>query len=372
MPFAQTQTAPQRWRSRLGRFFGGLSIIYGLGLSAFLLLRLLVGQPRSDYFEHVEMINTILHLLLFPAPLALLILLWRRRWWLALSTLPPLLLLVVTFGPRFLPRAVAAVPADAPQITLLTFNLHSDWTAHYPEPLVEVILEADADVVAVQELSEPAAADLQAALADAYPYMALHPHELYAFAGQGVFSRYPILEDEYWRHEDDDLDSVSKGHQRVVLDVAGTRLVLYNTHPMNPFLRANPLRLLTGEGFSANINNLDITDLLDRAAGESGPVVLAGDFNLTELNSPYQRLVEHYTDTFREVGWGFGFTYPDWNQYAAPDIRDIRIPMFPLARLDYVFHNAQVAGLEATVWPSAGSSDHRPVLVRLALLPQDD
>jgi endonuclease/exonuclease/phosphatase (EEP) superfamily protein YafD len=36
-------------------------------------------------------------------------------------------------------------------------------------------------------------------------------------------------------------------------------------------------------------------------------------------------------------------------------------------RLDYVFHNAHVRPLEARVWPDAGGSDHRPVLVRLAL-----
>ena len=41
------------------------------------------------------------------------------------------------------------------------------------------------------------------------------------------------------------------------------------------------------------------------------PILIAGDFNMTDQTDDYRRLTAKFSDTFREVGWGMGFTFPD-------------------------------------------------------------
>jgi endonuclease/exonuclease/phosphatase (EEP) superfamily protein YafD len=114
-------------------------------------------------------------------------------------------------------------------------------------------------VVALQELSQPMADHLAAALAAEYPYQAAHTRANEPVPGQGVLSRYPIVDDEYWR--------VHLATQRVTLDVDGQTVVFYNAHPIMPLSRG---------GFDRRAE--EMTDLLARAADETGPMLLAGDF----------------------------------------------------------------------------------------------
>jgi endonuclease/exonuclease/phosphatase (EEP) superfamily protein YafD len=100
------------------------------------------------------------------------------------------------------------------------------------------------------------------------------------------------------------------------------------------------------------------------AEKESGPVLMMGDFNTTDMDENYSRLTTNFADTFREVGWGLGFTNPDW-QHNNPRRGPSFMPMYQ--RIDYVFHNAAFTPVEARVGPSSGGSDHRPLYVVLAL-----
>jgi vancomycin resistance protein VanJ len=172
-----------------------------------------------------------------------------------------------------------------------------------------------------------------------YPYRALHPDKSYP--GQGVLSRWPILEDTYWQ--------IHLGHQRVTVQTeSGASLVLYNTHPVHPFLRERGF-------FDPSLRAEEINDLLTRAQTETIPVLIAGDFNMTDLTADYQRIAARYGDAYRAVGWGMGFTFPDLGQRLL------------VARLDYVFHSPSFVTLEASVLPTSGGSDHRPLFVRFAL-----
>jgi vancomycin resistance protein VanJ len=92
-----------------------------------------------------------------------------------------------------------------------------------------------------------------------------------------------------------------------------------------------------------------VNELLRRAGGETMPVLIAGDFNMTDQTGDYARIAEQYADTYREIGWGMGFTFPDLGQRLL------------LAQLDYVFHSSHFVAVEARVWGTSGGSDHRPV-----------
>jgi endonuclease/exonuclease/phosphatase (EEP) superfamily protein YafD len=322
---------------------------YGLNLTLLLILRLLVGEQWTV----IALVNSFLHLMLMPPLILLPICLLLRRWRLALTLAPAVLVFLLSYGVLFLPRTVRAIP-DTVSFSVLTYNLHIE--KHVFEPMINLIREADADVVAFQELSRLASERFAVELSDLYPYRAFHLSNRSSSWGQGILSRYPIVSDEYWH--------INLGHQRVEVLVQNRRVTLYNTHPAHLF------RLTDETGIDTQSRDVEINTLLDRATQDDGALIILGDFNMSDQSEDYQRLTALYTDVYREVGWGMGFTFPDFSQpQSRPTaLRDRNLSIQPFVRLDYIFHNEGVQALEALVWPTSGGSDHRPVYARLALL----
>lgn len=318
----------KRWTKRMYFLFLLAITAYAIGTLV------LIGFTRlvSDSFTPVALMSSIVHLTLFPALVFLPLCLLLRQWRLAGLILPIVLMFVWSYAPFFKPHHVDA-NYDGPSISALTFNIfkrHPDYhqiSAH--------IRQTDADIVAVQELGMPAASILEADLSDLYPYIALYPRQD-AGLGQGFLSKYPILEEEFFW--------LSRAHLRLVLDVNGQQIVVYNIHIVQPLGR----HLHFGE------REWELGELLQRAKNEQLPVLWMGDFNMTDQSDDYGRVVDVFKDAFREAGHGFGFTYP------APTVRQSS-PMF---RLDYVFYGTHFDILEAKRLDSAGS-DHHPIFVRL-------
>ncbi len=318
---------------------------YGVVMTLLLLARSLVGES----WMLVALFNSFVHMLLLPALVLLPVFLLLRRWRLALLMTPPVAAFVALYGIFFTART-PDIPPDAPKFSLLTFNMHAE--SLHLDPMVALIREADADIVTLQELSVAAAERFTLEFGDVYPYRALHPTES-SFLGQGVMSRYPITADVYWH--------IHLGHQRVALDMDGMPLTLYNTHPVHPFVN---------NGFHTELRYEEVGEVLARAAEDSGAVILAGDFNTTDQSDDYRRITARYTDSFREAGNGFGYTFPDFGHAnSIPKRLPVRyLPLPRLSRLDYVFHNGHLRGVEARVWPTSGGSDHRPLRVQLAIV----
>jgi vancomycin resistance protein VanJ len=207
-------------------------------------------------------------------------------------------------------------------------------------------------VIALQEMSGKAAARFEAEVADLYPYRALHPVSS-PYHGRGVLSRYPLLNDYSWP----ETFPIPVRLQRIEIDVEGTIITLYNFHapPSVPiFQGAVDLRPRAQQ----------IADMLALTAADSDPILLMGDFNTTDMDENYRRITATFADTFGEVGWGMGFTNPDW-QHDNPRRGASFMPMYQ--RIDYVFHNQFFTPVEARVWHSSGGSDHRPLYAILAL-----
>ena len=335
----------------IGSVFMALSGVYGLSVAGFLALRALIGEASSV----IGFLNNFLHLLMLPSlillPLFAGVALLRRRaalLLLALTQIPAALTFLQTYGGLFVPRAAAGTAAFA----VLTYNIHAE--QNDVSQMIAVIREADADVVAVQELSEYAAEQLAAALRELYPYQALYPGSTHPTQGQGVFSRHPIVEEEYWQNKQ---LQPRLGHLRVLVDANGERIAFYNTHPIHPGM--------TGSFYNDDGRGEEIDIVLRRAAEESVPVVILGDFNMGEWSDDYARITAQFTDVYRAAGYGLGLTFPEWSRAdSLPGFRARALPLPPVLRLDYVF----VSGLrpvEARVWHTAGGSDHYPLLVKL-------
>ncbi len=229
----------------------------------------------------------------------------------------------------------------ARHFTLATYNLQGFETRL--DSLMAVIHELDVDILALQELSTAAATRIRQDFAEEYPYMALHPDDTQPIDGQGVLSRYPIEDSQYWMG--------TMGYQRAVIRIKQQPLTLFNAHPPTPLTTSYAQRAQ------------EITDLLQRAHNTSGPIILAGDFNMEEWSEDYARITTYYDDIYTEVGRGRGYTFPD----SVGGIPALSWFARPMVRLDYIFHNKHIHPIKAYVWPRSGGSDHRPVRARLML-----
>ncbi len=316
--------------------------LYAIILLAFLILREFVGEQWGI----IALFNSVGPILLMIAAGLMFLCLVVRRFRLAAYLLPSSLMFFVLFGPSLLPKNTPPTDSFQP-ISLLTFNAFSEQTP--AENIEQIIQDVDADVVLLQELSVEDGWHLDDTLADNYPHRAIHTLPNAWGRGMAVFSRYPIVSDEYWL--------INRAHQRVELNFEGNSLVIYNTRPLFPFSQG---------GFAAHANEVAL--ILEMAQKENDRVILAGDFNMSELSEPYSWITAEFVDAFRAVGSGMGFTFPA----GPPDIDALpgvvrNLIVLPLARLDYVFHSEGLTTLDAQVWSTSGGSDHRPLWVELAI-----
>lgn len=212
---------------------------------------------------------------------------------------------------------------------------------------------ANADIVALQELSKQAADALGERLRSRYPYQALRPDA--EFSGGGVLSRFPIVSEEPLRLSE-------RGHtcQQLVLALPGRHLHCFNIHLSAPRLRLWPLR------YDPSRRETEAASLAQRLAAHPGPLVIMGDFNMTERSAAYRRLADLLGDSFREAGSGPSRTFPH-----AVHRGLLRLPLWPvpgpIIRIDYVFHSPDIAAREAHRGDGDGS-DHCPVIATLAFL----
>jgi endonuclease/exonuclease/phosphatase (EEP) superfamily protein YafD len=336
------------FRTALTGILRGLVVLYGLVTIGFLVVRLIVGER----WQIISIFNTGLYLALFLALILLPLMLLMRQWRLAWLVAPAFIVLIVHYAPFYLPRPVT-VPPDARRLRLLTYNLHAE--TQILAPMIAVVRDADADVVALQEVSEKAASQFDTALGDMYPYRAFYtqPGEG-RYYGRGFLSRYPFREHKEWPVE----FPIPLRLQRLVIDLENTSVVIYNFH-------APPSRPIFGEGLDFAPRAQQISDLVALAGEESGAVVLMGDFNITDWDENYARIVTNFHDVYREVGWGIGFTNPDWSFDQARE----GLPFVPMhQRPDSIFYNDRFLPVEARVWSTSGGSDHRPIFAILTLL----
>lgn len=324
----------QRFTHRHIQFMAVLVVAaYALGAALSVLLHLLL----PDSFLPIGILNYFVHLILLPALVLFPACVLLRRWRLAGLLLPAVLAFFWFYGTYFnLSRANA--DSGRPTLTVMTFNI--DKSADALDPILSIIRDSNADVVAVQELTSETAGIIEQELADRYPHMALHPQR--SGSGLGILSRYPISDDEYVMLE--------RAYQRVTLDVERQTVVLYTAHVVQPL----------GYRFRFSEREWEIMEIVKRAAAEPFPVILAGDFNMTERSETYRKVTAHFADAYREAGWGLGLTYP-----ASPKDRwGLYYPGLPVLRLDYIFSSEDFRVLETHTLPSGGS-DHRPVLAQL-------
>jgi vancomycin resistance protein VanJ len=330
-------------------------IINWLSALVFAYLLILFGWAAirglfGDRWWWLFLLNSFAQYLFVPLPAALLIAMLARKRTLWAGLAAALLLWAYLYGQLFVPRPAPALARDD-GLKVMTFNTLV--TNSQPARVIAAIRASAADVVALQELSPWVAAMIERELTREYPYQALAPQR--DDSGMGLISRYPLRPSKAqppadWR----------RIPQVLELDLRGTPILLINIHAASP--------VFPDMEASVRERERQAQTIADFATAHPQPLIVLGDFNAGDLSTAYQIVAGTLVDSWREVGWGLGHTFPGevGPGTSRPTVLGIPVPMW-LVRIDYIFHSQHWRAVTAEIGPWDRSSDHRPVVAQLVL-----
>lgn len=272
-----------------------------------------------------SLLETFLPWIGLSIPVLALLAVWRRSWPAAIATSVTAAVWLAMFGHLLVPGKGGGTPA----LRVISHNIG----ASNPDPAraARLLLERDADLIALQELTPQALAATREVLAGRYPH--------HVSRGTiALFSRHRLT-------GTGNVD-VGMGWTRALRTQAQTpagAIAVYVAHLAS-------VRIGT-EGFSSDQRDRTIGELGAAIAGEKlDRVILMGDLNGTAYDRSLAPLTFGLSSAHAEGGWGFGFTWP---------------AQFPTARIDHILLRG-IAATDAKVLPGTGS-DHRPVQADLTL-----
>ena len=256
------------------------------------------------------------------------------------------------WGHRFLRRAPAPPDARA-DLKIMTFNTLA-WHRQGRD-LAASIVQAEPDLVGLQEIGPSAAEYLAMTLADRFPYH--YATRSATSSGAAILSRYPLRDEVAFRVSDN-------GHwwQRAIVDAPFGPITYLNIHTRIPIVRNAPTRLgpiRIPLAFQVERRRGEIRRLVDMLQRVDGPAIVGGDFNMTEWSQDHRLMAGRLHDAYRAAGTGLGLTFPSWGSFPS-----IFPAPWPMLRLDYVWHSEHFA----PAWAyrgDAGESDHHPIVVGL-------
>ncbi|MFI1993438.1 endonuclease/exonuclease/phosphatase family protein [Actinoplanes sp. NPDC020271] len=239
-----------------------------------------------------------------------------RRPVLVAATMVPVLVWALMFGPDLADRAGSG-PHD---LRVASLNLG----AATVEPALDPLVSAAPDLIVLQEVTAANRPAVAARLGDAYPFQ--------ANAGTvAVFSRLPLSDTE-----------------PVDIQIGWTRALRTTVRTGSGRVRVYAVHLASARAGRTAERNRTLTALAGVIHADPAPcLLLAGDLNTATTDRHFDVLAP-LTDTQKEAGAGFGFTWP---------------ARFPLVRPDHLLQRGMTTRRAWVV--DAPGSDHRTVLADL-------
>jgi endonuclease/exonuclease/phosphatase (EEP) superfamily protein YafD len=274
--------------------------------------------------------------LMLCAPVSVVLLMWGRRWALAIAALGLAVAAVAVQLPLYLGSGVNRIAGV--DVRVMSANIYEGRAdAHH---LVRRA-QAQADVVAVQELTPRAVDRLSAAGLDAtFPYRWLD--ERGASAGVGMWSRYPIQAPRR-------IDGYTMAFITAQVRITGvsTNPTVVVAHVPGPW----PWPI---DAWRRDLDRLPTTlrEIAERA--DRGAVIVAADVNSTTDMRPFRALLhDGYRDAAEQTGAGIKPTFP----------ADNRLP--PLLAIDHILtRDCAATSLHTLAIPG---SDHRGLVVTVTV-----
>lgn len=293
----------------------------------------------GDCISPLAIANNVDYLILTGGLLTLpFLLLWRPRW-LVVVLLPTILAFGWWYGGSFLPHNTPQ-PQGTP-IRVATYNVYDNFAD--AQQTFDVMMSLNADIVGLQEINSTMRGLILRFADEAYPYRVFQPP-----TGLGIISRYPIL-DAYGSLPNTAEDP---NYIRAEIDVDGQVVVVYVYHATIPAFNVATL------SYDDSINIAEARTLGGLVETETLPTIVLCDCNTTPRSKSYAVLDTVLDDAYLPVGWAFGTTRNWFGQTYS---------LFPLIRIDYVWHSQHFVPLSAIVGDDPGTSDHLPVTAELDL-----
>lgn len=307
------------------RLFLLLADMYGLYVSLLLIIWILTGEK----FFFTNIFVSVMPSIFYGIPIVLLIAMWQRSLRTSLFLILPIIGFLILYSPAFIPRTVPE--ADGTELSLLTYNLRASNTN--TSELDNILNQADADIVSLQEVSFEIGEWVEAQWIEDYPYqirftiedetpeyigaLPLLASDISQYAGRMTLSRYPI----------EDYDIVPSSikttlYIRSEININGRNISVYNVHLPPPL----PINI-----FSTEVRHAGLVEILE-VAQASEDVILIGDFNMTDQSEDYRLVAEQYTDVFTTTSTGLGTTWANGNNLSSALFF---MPSF--IRIDYTF-----------------------------------
>ena len=257
--------------------------------------------------------------------------------------------LIVGFGlllsahpifPQKAPWLSSASADGAPQLEVMAFN--TGWAVTPPRQLADVLAQQSADLIVMPEVSHRQARVYRQQLTESYPYQVLDRDD---GSGAGLISKHPIIDYEWL---------VPKSGRKMLyatVDWDGQLVHVFTVHLSWPAIHWEEL---TGIpiGLTEGRQSRQVDFLIAEAKKVKGPVLILGDFNMSDQSETYELLTREYGDAFRDGGWGLGFTFPN-----STTMKGVQLDV-PIVRIDYIFYSNHFDIVGSDVDCIPGSSDH--------------
>lgn len=242
-------------------------------------------------------------------------------------------------------------------LSVLTYNVRKlnqyKWLEidSIPDKIESLINSETPDIVLLQEYTKTDNFDLD------YPYSYNHYNKRgnnKVQTGLAIFSKYPIINKAA-------LKVVKYNSSIIYADIVKSKdtVRIYNFHLES--LGIDPGKEYYGYEKSKNIlkrlrnsfktQQKEIESLQESIKNCNYPIIMGGDMNNTAFSWSYKNLKDGFTDTFSEMGDGFGATY--------------KLKGFPL-RIDYIFTDDSMVVVSHKNY-DIGLSDHYPIMANINL-----
>jgi vancomycin resistance protein VanJ len=305
----------------------------------------------------LEFVNSLTLYWFLPLIITIPVAIFYQQPLLLLFSLAALFIFFLSFVYFFFPhRPFSKKCRKDREIKVMTFNiLQSNQDA---DKIIQVILDSEADIVALQEVTQPVQSRISKELKHIYPYQAIErPPD--SASWNGLISRIPIAERK----------NVIPGEwktspQVFFLSNSESPIVVINIHAYPICIGTLDLKEIIR---AFDVRKAQAQMLIEYAQSINYPIIALGDFNTTDQNIPYKIITSQLVDSWRETGRGFGLTFGlRWNTFGLerPIPKLLPIPRW-LFRIDYIFHSREWTVNEIKLLPSYNISDHRPVIASL-------
>jgi vancomycin resistance protein VanJ len=319
--------------------------------SAFIICYFMLRLIFWDRLWIIAFIGTFSPLILLPILLLPLLafLIIKNRWFSIISSIACILLLSWLHIKYFSPEPIS-ITGSQPSLKILSHNV--GWYTTKSPTLIKLINQEQADIVFLQETVQKHRKRVFNLLKSDYPYQINTPPV-------GILSKYPVLSGEILH-----LANHPETQQRAVIKFAGQEIVIYNMQATGPWVKIYKiLPFIKIPIYKYQHRFPEIQDLVERIQKETLPVIVAGDFNMTDENQDYYSVQQVLQDAFLKSGFGFGFTWP--HGFFAKRF-NLRLS-HPVCRIDYIWYSKHW-GAKSSAVLQATESDHLPVEAELILL----